>query len=209
MPRSSHSSAAAGAMLALVTFVAGCLDGPCPAAETAVQYLDVTVHTEAPSSDTWLNKLDVIGSPSLGMIWSAAAMNSASVSPSVGLVMVGDSQFNKLWLGIPFPCSAGDTFALTATLPASGPDAFRVLASGSGATLWLDTCAGTTHSNCALAMSQEVQGTLTIETSTPLSLRIDAAIMSPTDSSAPVVEVHGEVSFSLEPRQMYCLSRGD
>jgi hypothetical protein len=155
---------------------------------------DPSVHGQNPSA--WSGQLSVHPVTANGKAWMDAVANASAALASFGVVMFVSPDATTLTLGLPFPLMKGQSLALTANRQ-DGVSSFQLLPAAGGPTVWLNPCAPSSQSSCALASSQSATGTLQVEESSPLRVRVDAMISDPADASAAPMVVGGVVTFQV------------
>jgi hypothetical protein len=126
---------------------------------------------------------------------------------SLGVIYLGAPDFSTLSVGIPFPLSTGQTVGLSSRRQ-SGPTSFQIVPGASDATLWVDTCVGTGHANCDLIAHQSVAGSLHVDASAPLGIRLDAVVADGDNLSVAPIVLKGTLTFKTTAPEQWC-SRGE
>jgi len=146
---------------------------------------------------------------SAGAAWQAAVDDAAHVPASLGIVAlpqrttahVADPNVGRVVFGLPFPLVKGQTVALMpgAIDPAGfGLEMANAAGSSDSTSFEVDTCptpTGSTSPLCAPAAGQSVTGTLTVSSSQPLHVRIDATLTGPGASPDSTV-VSADLTFA-------------
>lgn len=153
--------------------------------------------------------MDLLPESATGDAWEAAVNDSASVAPGFGSVRLSWGDFGLLSLGLPFPLSAGQT--LTIDGPSNlvePPSGFQFMATPAAADARVDTCVFT-GKNCQLRSGQNVRGTLAVQQTSPLVVKVDLAFADPAQPDVTVVTVTSTLSFHVKAPETWCKGYGD
>ena len=195
------------ASIAFQAACAGACAQPCPNQLVPSQILAASLQTDGPASETWFSQLDLLPTTPNGEFWRAAVTNSSAAPANGGVVELIEPAptANVLLLGLPFPLVTGQSLDLTAHDPPGSSMALQMLPAASGATAWLVNCPGMRV--CAVG-DEAVTGTLMVQESEPLHVHIDATFTFAANAAASV-DVHGVVSFDIQPQGTRCSSYND
>jgi hypothetical protein len=199
-------------LVSLVFLVSAC-GTDCPTTQTAVQFLVATLKLDGANAASWQSKTNllpghlVLTNPH-AQAWTAAVADSAAVPASLGVIRTGAPDFGDLWIGLPFPMVTGQTLDFSTDQALVGAMNFDMLSAAAGPTAWVNTCLAGNQSPCGL-QNQTVQGTLQVQESHPLRLRIDSVFSDRFSPSNPGVAVRGTMTFQVAPPDLWCDSYGD
>jgi hypothetical protein len=199
------------AWLALVTTVtsglalAGCNAHNCEDLRPSREYRITMIR--APEEPTWRGGRIVLASEPPGP-WDAVIENASTAPPGSGLFTVVASDYGQLYVRMPFPVTAGQTFALRADPSSAIGPTLSFADPVTEATAFLSKrCKDPRQQPCDPAQEPEGQtitGTLEVRSVEPLELIFGAKITDGSDPSRPPINAYGDILFRIETGGEIC-----